>query len=247
MIHHQTQGKGRVSLITIDRPERRNAVDAEAAGSLVAAFKAFDADPEIAVAVLTGGEAGGGFCSGADLREIADGLVTDVTSGSAGPLGPTRLRLGKPVIAAIEGWALGGGLELALWCDLRVVGSGATLGVASRRWGFPCMDGATVRLPRLIGHGRALDLLLTGRHVDAQEALSMGLVSRVVDDGAALAEALRLADEIAAHPQSAIRHDRASTLEQWSLSESDALANELRHGADVLRTVQRPSFEVRSS
>jgi enoyl-CoA hydratase/carnithine racemase len=182
--------------------------------------------------VLTG--AGGAFCAGADLKAIAAGRPPRVAAGGDGPMGPTRLRLSKPVLAAIEGPAVAGGLELALWCDLRVAGEGATLGVLNRRFGVPLVDLGTIRLPRMVGHGRAMDLLLTGRTVGAAEALAIGLVNRVVPDGAALAAAVGLARELAALPQAGLRNDRLSAIEQWDLPEAEAVANELRRGLATL-------------
>ena len=223
---------GPVTVVTIDRPERRNAVDGPAAAALADAFRAFDRDPGASVAVLTG--AGGAFCAGADLKAIAAGQPPRVAADGDGPMGPTRLRLSKPVLAAIEGPAVAGGLELALWCDLRVAGEGATLGVLNRRFGVPLIDLGTVRLPRIVGHGRAMDLILTGRTVGAAEALAMGLVNRVVPDGAARAATVELARELAALPQTGLRNDRLSAIEQWDLPEADAQANELRLGAATL-------------
>ena len=205
--------KGPVTVVTIDRPERRNAVDGQTAEALVAAFREFDADSTRSVAVLTG--AGGTFCAGADLKSIATGEGNRVAEDGDGPMGPTRLVLGKPVIAAIEGHAVAGGLELAVWCDLRVAASDAVLGVYCRRFGVPLVDLGTIRLPRLIGHGNAIDLILTGRGVSGDEALRMGLVNRVTPPGEALAVALALAEALAALPQSAMRHDRLSAIEQW--------------------------------
>jgi enoyl-CoA hydratase len=224
--------EGPVSVVTIDRPERRNAVDAPAAAALAGAFREFDRDEAASVAVLTG--AGGAFCAGADLKAIAAGEPPRVASEGDGPMGPTRLRLSKPVIAAIEGPAVAGGLELALWCDLRVAAEGAVLGVFCRRLGVPLMDLGTVRLPRLIGHGRAMDLLLTGREVGAAEALAIGLVDRVVPDGSARRRAVELAGELAALPQACLRNDRLSAIEQWGLEEPEAMANEFRHGLATL-------------
>jgi enoyl-CoA hydratase len=223
---------GPVTVVTIDRPERRNAVDAPTAAALAGAFRDFDRDERASVAVLTG--AGGAFCAGADLKAIAAGEPLRVAADGDGPMGPTRLRLSKPVIAAIEGPAVAGGLELALWCDLRVAAEDATLGVLNRRYGVPLIDLGTVRLPRLIGHGRAMDLLLTGRTVGAAEALAMGLVNRVVPDGSARAAAVSLAAELAALPQTCLRHDRLSAIEQWDLPEPEATANEFRHGLATL-------------
>jgi enoyl-CoA hydratase len=225
--------EGAVTVVTINRPERRNAVDGPTAAALAGAFRAFDADHAAAVAVLAG--AGGAFCAGADLKAIAAGAAApSVTAGGDGPMGPTRLRLSKPVLAAIEGPAVAGGLELALWCDLRVAAEGAVLGVLSRRVGVPLIDLGTIRLPRLVGHSRAMDLLLTGRAVGTAEALAMGLVNRVVPDGTARQAAVELAGELAALPQAALRGDRLSAIEQWGLDERAAVANELRHGLATL-------------
>jgi enoyl-CoA hydratase len=219
---------GPVRVVTIDRPEVRNAVDRPTAGALVEAFHAFDADPSSAVAVLTG--SGRTFCAGADLKAVASGSGNRVTEDGDGPMGPTRLRLTKPVLAAIEGHAVAGGLELALWCDLRVAARDATLGVFCRRFGVPLVDLGTVRLPRLIGHSRAMDLILTGRAVGAEEAWAMGLVNRITEPGGALAGAVILAHELAALPQVCLRHDRLSAIEQWDLGEAQAGVNEIRHG-----------------
>jgi enoyl-CoA hydratase len=223
---------GPVRIVTIDRPERRNAVDSVTAAQLLAAFEAFDADESASVAVLTG--AGGSFCAGADLRALATGDRRPVGADGPGPMGPTRLRLGKPVIAAIEGPAVAGGLELALWCDLRVAAADATLGVYCRRFGVPLIDLGTIRLPRLIGHSRAIDLILTGRGIDGTEAERIGLVNRVVEPGAALPAAIALAAELAALPQQCLRNDRLSAIEQWDLAEDDAMRNEVRRGRDVI-------------
>jgi enoyl-CoA hydratase len=223
---------GPVTVVTIDRPERRNAVDPPAAAALAEAFRAFDRDPGAAVAVLTG--AGGAFCAGADLKAIAEGHPLRVAADGDGPMGVTRLRLSKPVLAAVEGPAVGGGLELAIWCDLRLAAEGASFGVLNRRVGVPLVDMGTVRLPRLVGHGRAMDLILTGRAVGAAEALAMGLVDRVVPDGQALAAAVGLARELADLPQTAMRNDRLSAIEQWGLPEPEAAGNELRRGLDSL-------------
>jgi enoyl-CoA hydratase/carnithine racemase len=219
---------GPVRVVAIDRPERRNAVDSTTAAQLLAAFEAFDADDTARVAVLTG--TGGFFCAGADLKALADGDRRPVGDTGPGPMGPTRLRLGKPVIAAIEGPAVAGGLELAVWCDLRVAASDAVLGVYCRRFGVPLVDLGTVRLPRLIGHSRATDLILTGRGVDGVEAERIGLVNRVVAPGTALDAALELAADLAALPQRCMRNDRLSALEQWDLSEADAMVNEVGRG-----------------
>ena len=226
--------RGPVTVVTIDRPERRNAVDRGTAAALLEAFQAFDADVDASVAVLTG--AGGTFCAGADLQAIAAGEGNRVTEDGPGPMGPTRLALTKPVIAAVEGHAVAGGLELAVWCDLRVAAADATFGVYCRRFGVPLVDGGTVRLPRLVGQGRALDLILTGRGVGADEALSMGLVNRVVPASTALEAAVTWAAEIAALPQVCMRNDRRSSLEQWNLSVPEALLLETRLGLDSLRS-----------
>jgi enoyl-CoA hydratase len=235
-----TSEDGPVTLIGIDRPERRNAVDRATAAALADAFRAFDADPGAAVAVLYG--TGGTFCSGADLRAFGEGRGNRVDGD--GPMGPTRMRLAKPVIAAISGHAVAGGLELAIWADLRVADESAVFGVFCRRWGVPLIDGGTVRLPRLIGRSRAMDLVLTGRPVDAAEAYEIGLVNRLVPAGEALAAARGLAAEIAAFPRTCMLHDRASLLEQDGLDEGAALANEFRHGevslsADALEGAAR--------
>jgi enoyl-CoA hydratase len=219
---------GPVTTVVIDRPEVRNAVDRATAERLADAFRAFDADDEAAVAVLTG--AGETFCSGADLNAIAAGDPNRVEPDGDGPMGPTRLRLGKPVIAAIEGYAVAGGLELAVWCDLRVAAETAVFGVFCRRWGVPLIDGGTVRLPRLIGFGRALDLILTGRPVDAAEAHAIGLADRVVPTGTARTAAETLAADLAALPQTCLRQDRLSTYEALDLPLAAALRNELTHG-----------------
>jgi len=217
-----------VTTIVLDRAGARNAVDRPTADALADAFRAFEADADARVAVLSG--AGGTFCAGADLKAIARGEPNRVLPDGDGPMGPTRMVLTKPTIAAIEGHAVAGGLELALFCDLRVMSESAILGVFCRRWGVPLIDGGTIRLPRIIGMGRALDLILTGRAVHPEEALAMGLVSRVVPAGEALARAQALARELAALPQECMRHDRASAVEQWELPFEAAIANELRHG-----------------
>jgi len=210
-----------VTVVTINRPERRNAVDRVTADALEAAFAEFDADETTSVAVLTG--ANGTFCAGADLQAIASGNGNRVAEDGPGPMGPTRMALSKPVIAAVEGHAVAGGLELAVWCDLRVAGAGAVFGVFCRRFGVPLVDGGTIRLPRLIGEGRAMDLILSGRPVGAQEALTMGLANRVVPNGTALEVALAWAEELAALPQVCMRNDRQSAIAQWNLPVADAL------------------------
>jgi enoyl-CoA hydratase len=223
---------GPVTVVTICRPTRRNAVDAATASALLDAFVAFDADTAASVAVLTGAD--GTFCAGADLTALTEGDRRPVTEDGPGPMGPTRLELAKPVIAAIEGHAVAGGLELALWCDLRVAATDAVLGVYCRRFGVPLVDGGTVRLPRLIGQSYALDLVLTGRGVGGPEALSMGLVNRLVAPGTARAEALTLAHQLAALPQTCLRNDRRSLLGQWALDERHALAAEARLGRQTI-------------
>ena len=223
---------GPVIVVTIVRPERRNAVDGATAADLLAAFSAFDEDESAHVAVLTG--AGQTFCAGADLKALTEGDPRPVTEEGPGPMGPTRLDLSKPVIAAIEGHAVAGGLELALWCDLRVAASDAVLGVYCRRFGVPLVDGGTVRLPRLIGQSHALDLILTGRGVRGPEALRMGLVNRLTPSGHALEAAVALAQEIAAFPPTCMRNDRRSALWQWGLPEPEALVLEARFGADTI-------------
>ena len=231
-IHYAPDGP--VVVVTIDRPERRNAIDRDHADALAAAFRRFDHDDALRVAILTG--SAGAFCSGADLHAIVEGRGNRLTPDGDGPMGPSRLVLGKPVIAAIEGHAVAGGLELALWCDLRVAAQGAVLGVYCRRWGVPLVDGGTVRLPRLIGHSRAMDLLLTGRGVPADEALSIGLVNRVVPDGQALDGALALARQVADFPPVCVRNDLRSAREQWGLDEPAALLVEYEAGMATIRS-----------
>jgi len=221
-----------VLTVTIDRPRVRNAVDPETAHALEAAFALFGANKDLAVAVLTGAD--GNFCAGFDLKALAKGANYGLLEDGRGPMGPTRMRLDKPVIAAIEGYAVAGGLELALWCDLRVAASDATLGVFNRRFGVPLIDLGTVRLPRLIGQGRALDLILTGRPVPADEALRIGLVERLTGPGQALAMAQSLAREIVNFPQAALRADRRSVLGQWSLDFDRATRAEFAGGAEVM-------------
>ncbi len=231
------ESDGAVVVVTLDRPEVANAIDAPTALELADAFRLFDAQESAHVAVLTG--ANGTFCAGADLKAMRSGeaeRVTRLTPDGDGPVGPTRMLLSKPVIAAVEGHAVAGGLELAAWCDLRVASQDAVFGVYCRRWGIPLMDGGTVRLARLLGHSHALDLVLTGRGVSGEEARRMGLANRVVPAGEALPAALALAQEIAGKPQAALRSDRRSSYEQWSLSLEDALAGEFRHGMGTLQT-----------
>lgn len=226
--------EGPVTVVTIDRPAIRNAVDAGTAAQLRGAFAAFDADGDACVAVLTG--SGGTFCAGADLKALHGGDARPVADHGPGPMGPTRTALGKPVIAAVEGHAVAGGLELALWCDLRVAAHDAVFGVYCRRFGVPLVDLGTVRLPRLIGHSRAMDLILTGRAVDAQEAFTMGLVNRLTPPGRALEAAVTLAHELSALPQACLRSDRLSAIEQWGLDDVAAGANEARRGRAVIST-----------
>ncbi|AKT36506.1 crotonase/enoyl-CoA hydratase family protein [Chondromyces crocatus] len=226
-----------IALVTLDRPEVRNAVDGPTAAALADAFRRFDADPAAKVAVFTG--AGDTFCAGADLKALASGHGNRVEPEGDGPLGPTRMLLSKPVIAAIEGYAVAGGLELALWCDLRVAAEDAVLGVFCRRFGVPLIDGGTVRLPRLIGLSHALDLILTGRAVGSEEAIRMGLVNRVVPRGEALNAAMDLATQLAALPQQCLREDRLSAYEQAGMTLEDALENELQHG---IASLAEPEF-----
>lgn len=229
----KVENHGRVTLVSLSRPEVRNAVDGTTAAALAQAFREFDADEQSDVAVLYGEY--GTFCAGADLKAVAaeEGMNSLSIEGD-GPMGPSRMVLSKPVIAAIAGHAVAGGLELALWCDLRVVEQSAVLGVYCRRWGVPLIDGGTIRLPRLIGHSRAMDLILTGRGVSAEEALQMGLANRVVADGTALDAALALAQQLAQFPQNCLRSDRLSAYEQWGLSLEDALGNEFQRGMRVI-------------
>jgi enoyl-CoA hydratase len=223
-----------VTTVILARPERRNAVDRDTAAALLAAFEAFDRDDGARVAVLWG--EGGAFCAGADLVAISEGRGLEVAPSGPGPMGPTRLALSKPVIAAVAGHAVAGGLELALWCDLRVAEEDAVFGVFCRRWGVPLVDGGTVRLPRLVGASRALDMILTGRPVPAREAHEWGLANRVVPRGHARAEAEALAAEIARHPQACVRSDRRSALEQWSLATEQAMAREFELGVATILT-----------
>lgn len=228
---------GPVTTITLDRPEVANAIDAPTATTLADAFRRFDADDSSVVAVLTGAK--GKFCAGADLKAMQEAgmsRATRVAPDGDGPVGPTRMLLTKPVIAAVEGHAVAGGLELAAWCDLRVAAEDAVFGVYCRRWGIPLMDGGTIRLARLIGHSHALDLILTGRGVSGDEARRMGLANRIVPPGRALEEAVALAHELAQRPQAALRSDRLSSYEQWPLGLDEALANEYRHGVATIGT-----------
>ncbi len=224
----RVEQRGPVWTVILSRPERRNAVDRATAAQLAEAFRAFEAAEDASVAVLWG--EGGTFCAGADLKALAEGQGNIVREEGDGPMGPTRMLLSKPVIAAVAGYAVAGGLELALWCDLRVAEESAVFGVFCRRWGVPLVDGGTVRLPRLIGLSRALDMILTGRAVSAREALEMGLVNRVVADGTSREHAEALARELARFPQTCLRHDRLSAYEQDGLTVEAALRNEFRHG-----------------
>jgi enoyl-CoA hydratase len=224
----RAETRDQVTTIIIDRPERRNAVDAETATRLADAFRTFEADPAARVAVLWG--AGGTFCAGADLKAVGAGRGNRVRPDGDGPMGPTRMLLAKPVIAAVSGYAVAGGLELALWCDLRVVEDTAILGVFCRRWGVPLVDGGTIRLARLIGMSHALDLILTGRAVAADEAMRIGLANRVVPTGQAREAAEALAREIAAFPPRCVLSDRRSMYESWGLGLEAALAREMELG-----------------
>ena len=223
-----------VTLITIERPERRNAVDAATAAQLLRAFEKFDRDDAASVAVLTG--RGESFCAGADLKAFAGGELMRISEDGPAPMGPSRMRLSKPVIAAVEGYAVAGGLELAIWADLRVAAQSAVFGVFCRRFGVPLIDLGTIRLPRLIGHGRAMDMILTGREVGADEALRFGLVDRVVPDGQALRAALELAEQLTHLPQRCMRNDRLSAIGQWDLATDDAIRAEFRGGLETLNS-----------
>ncbi len=241
----RTEKNGAVTTIVLSRPDVKNAVDRETADALAQAFLDFERDEDALVGVFHGEN--GTFCAGADLKAVSrggEGGANRMTSpgtgleadrlAADGPMGPSRMVLSKPVIAAISGYAVAGGMELALWCDMRVMERDATMGVFCRRWGVPLIDGGTVRLPRLIGHSRAMDLILTGRPVDAEEALQMGLVNRIAEPGTARETAEELAQQIARFPQGCLRHDRMSAYEQWDLPYDQALANEFTHGRKVL-------------
>lgn len=231
-VRYETDGS--VAIVTIDRPEVRNAVDGPTAAELADAFRRFDADDARVAAVLTG--SGGTFCAGADLKSVSAGRGNRVAADGDGPMGPSRMLLEKPVVAAVEGHAVAGGLELACWCDLRVAARDAVFGVFCRRWGVPLVDGGTVRLPRIVGQGHALDMILTGRPVDGEEAFRMGLANRLVEPGRALAEAVALAASLEKFPQRCLRNDRWSALRQWSLDLDEALALELELGMEVIRS-----------
>jgi len=228
----RVEADGPVVVVTIDRPKRRNAVDSKTAEALVDAFTGFDTDENLSIAVLTG--AGGTFCAGFDLKALSEGDANRLEADGDGPMGPTRMQLSKPVIGAVEGYAVAGGMELALWCDLRVAARDATFGIFNRRFGVPLIDLGTVRLPRIVGHARAMDLILTGRAVGADEAQHIGLVNRIVDPGTALDSAVDLAKELCAFPQRALRNDRLSVLEQWGLSWHDSIRNEFSRGLDTI-------------
>lgn len=235
---------GRLTILRINRPERRNAFDLQTAKDLITACKAFDADESTDVAILTG--TGSAFCAGADLQAMAAGERKPIEeTGDFAPMGPTRLRLSKPVIAAVEGHAVAGGMELALWCDLRVAGASAVMGIFNRRFGVPLVDLGTIRLPRIVGQGRALELILTGRPVKMDEALAIGLVNQVVPDGNALKAAIALAESLLAFPQTAMRNDRLSVYEQWELNEADAIANEIRRGRNTIASGETRSGSQR--
>lgn len=241
----RSEKNGPVTTIVLSRPDVRNAVDAPTADALASVFAAFEADPSASAAVLFG--EGGHFCSGADLKAVAAGRGNRVAPDGNGPLGPTRMVLSKPVIAAVAGYAVAGGLELALWCDLRVVEEDATFGVFCRRWGVPLIDGGTVRLPRLVGYGRAMDMILTGRPVDAREALAIGLANRLVGKGEARAAAEKLAAELAALPQSCLRSDRQSLIEQQSLPFDEAMRRETELGMRTIASGETAAGAARFS
>jgi enoyl-CoA hydratase len=225
---------GPVAIVTIDRPRVKNCVDGPTAGELADAFRRFDGDDGLCVAILTGAE--GTFCAGADLKGIVEGRANRVALDGDGPMGPTRMLLSKPVIAAVEGYAVAGGLELALWCDLRVAASDAVFGVYCRRWGVPLVDGGTIRLTRLLGQSHAMDLILTGRGVCGEEARAMGLANRLTEPGDALEASLALAQQLAKFPQRCMRNDRRSAYDQWSLGLAEALEHEVELGLAVIES-----------
>jgi enoyl-CoA hydratase len=233
----RTEARDDVWVVTINRPEVRNCVDRETAEALADAFRHFDGNDDLRVAILQGAELA--FCAGADLKAASRGLAegaNQVREEGDGPMGPSRMLLSKPVIAAVEGHAVAGGLELAIWCDLRVAARDAVFGVYCRRWGVPLIDGGTIRLPRLIGQSRAMDMILTGRAVSGEEALAMGLVNRLVEHGEAFDAALELAGSLARFPQRCMRSDRLSALRQWGETLPDALLDETRLGLEVIRS-----------
>jgi enoyl-CoA hydratase len=235
--------ENRIQIVTINRPQARNAVDRATAQELADAFRAFDNNDDLDVAILTG--ASGNFCAGADLKALSRGDGNRMSETGDGPMGPTRMLLSKPVIAAVEGYAVAGGLELALWCDLRVAASNAIFGVFCRRFGVPLVDLGTIRLPRLIGQSHALDLILTGRGVSGEEALHMGLANRLTDPGRALEGALDLARTVASFPQRCMRSDRMSVYEQWPLDWPSAILNEFRRGSEVVASGETRSGAAR--
>jgi enoyl-CoA hydratase len=237
------QHAGEVAVVTMNRPEVRNAVDSATAAALAKVFADFDRDQNLKVAVLTG--AGGTFCAGFDLREVARGGRKLSKDEIQGPMGPTWMRLSKPVLAAVEGYAVAGGMELALWCDLRIAARDAVFGIFNRRWGVPLIDMGTIRLPHLIGQSHALDLILTGRPVSGDEALRMGVANRLVEPEKALEAALQLAQSLAKFPQHGLRNDRASVYQQWGLSEDDACRNELRLGLETIASGESVSGAIR--
>ncbi|MBU2512569.1 crotonase/enoyl-CoA hydratase family protein [bacterium] len=228
------ESHNKVSIISINRPQVKNAVDLNTANQLADAFRQFDEDDSQFIAVLTG--TGSTFCAGADLKGVSEGRANRVEEKGDGPMGPTRMILSKPVIAAVEGFAVAGGLELAVWCDLRVAAKDAVFGVYCRRWGVPLIDGGTIRLTRMIGHSHALDLILTGRGVSGEEAERMGLVNRVVEPGQALIKALELAEQLSGFPQICMRSDRLSSYKQWNMSLEKALLEETRMGLKVIQS-----------
>ncbi|MEO6698405.1 MAG: crotonase/enoyl-CoA hydratase family protein [Paraperlucidibaca sp.] len=232
-----TEVRGPVFIVTINRPAVRNCVDGVTTVALYEAFKQFEANDALKVAILTGAD--GHFCAGADLKALAVGdpeKMRHVQENNEGPMGPTRMQLTKPVIAAVSGYCVAGGIELAVWCDMRVADETAIFGVFCRRFGVPLIDGGTVRLPRIIGMGNAMDLILTGRSVDANEAKAMHLVNRVVPAGHALIEAEKIANQIAAFPQACMRGDRKSAYEQWGMDEHSAILNEFEHGMRTMKS-----------
>ncbi|MFZ0889139.1 MAG: crotonase/enoyl-CoA hydratase family protein [Candidatus Binataceae bacterium] len=241
----QYEIEGELAIVTINRPDVRNAVDHETAAALADSFRRFDRDPALSVAILTG--TGGTFCAGADLKAIARGEGNRTTEGGNGPMGCSRMLLSKPVIAAVEGHAVAGGLELALWCDLRVAARDAVFGVYCRRFGVPLVDGGTIRLPRLIGMSHALDMILTGRGVSGEEAHRMGLVNRLVEPGLTLDGARELARQLAAFPQRCLRSDRMSAYEGWTLALPKAIRNEFRHGIKTIRSGETRAGATRFS
>jgi len=229
----RVEREGAITIVTINRPEVRNCVDRETAVELAAAWRVFDDDPEAKVGVFCGEKSG--FCAGADLKAVSRGEGNRAEPTGDGPMGPSRMLLKKPVIAAVSGHAVAGGLELALWCDLRVAEEDAVLGVFCRRWGVPLIDGGTVRLPRIVGLGHAMDMILTGRPVGAEEALRMGLVNRVVPKGESRSAAIELAQQLTRFPQVCMNSDRLSAYEQFGMSLDEAIANEFQRGMDALR------------